>query len=301
MLIKISNPNDRKKVEEYLQAKNKFKNILKEEDNNKVDVEQNRVELFKPIIESNEKIYNELKEDKNKMIDTLNRLKIQDKQPEKTNEKETIEQSVKKTGVIEVGNIIAKYLKDNKDRSNARYSITHDNKTDLYKIGDLVVNIHNNNLEIGGKNYDSTLGLMELLTKTKPNLILITDTDKESYKQILLDSNGHHKKDSKDWASDRSDKWKFIKDELKLTEKNKTGSSIGKKVLPLKETLLQQFPVEILPSDVNSLMKMLQLSIASYRAGNKSEFNKINYILDELLRKRAIKKHDLIEFYKILK
>ena len=51
------------------------------EENIKNEIQEQRVELFKPIIESNVKIQNELREDKNKIIDVLNnfeKLKIED-------------------------------------------------------------------------------------------------------------------------------------------------------------------------------------------------------------------------------
>ena len=67
--------------------------------------------------------------------------------------------------------------------------------------------------------------------------------------------------------SDASDKWRFIKNEL--LSSTKTGSSVN---------------VELLPSNSHSLVEMLQLSIASYQSGNKNEYNKINAILDELLK-----------------
>ena len=43
---------------------------------------------------------------------------------------------------------------------------------------------------------------------------------------------------------------------------------------------------------------MLQLSIGSYQAGNKNEFNKIHSILDELVKMKKIKKRELKAIYK---
>ena len=72
---------------------------------------------------------------------------------------------------------------------------------------------------------------------------MISNEDKQFYKQILDDSNAIYQKfdsNQKRLNSDPSDKWRFIKNEL-LTS-TKTGSSIS---------------VELLPSNSNSLVEML--------------------------------------------
>jgi hypothetical protein len=148
---------------------------------------------------------------------------------------------------------------------------------------------------------------MELLIKKSPNFTIISESDKKFYKQILDDSNAIYKgfnSQSKRLNSDSSNKWEFIKNDLFSIAKQqfdstndednletsilineKNGSSIGQKV-------------ELLPSNPNSLLEMLQLSIASYQAGNKNEYNKINCILDELLKLKKIKKRELKTIYK---
>lgn len=56
--------------------------------------------------------------------------------------------------------------------------------------------------------------------------------------------------------------------------------------------------VTFLPSDPKELVKQLQLSLASYNAGNNGEFNKINAILDGLLKMKTITKNDYIKIHK---
>uniref|UniRef100_A0A1I7WHU1 Transcriptional regulator n=1 Tax=Heterorhabditis bacteriophora TaxID=37862 RepID=A0A1I7WHU1_HETBA len=56
--------------------------------------------------------------------------------------------------------------------------------------------------------------------------------------------------------------------------------------------------IDFLPSNPNSLLEMLQLSAESYQAGNENGFNKIHRILDELLKMKEIKKHELKTIYK---
>ncbi|CAP33455.1 Protein CBG15089 [Caenorhabditis briggsae] len=181
---------------------------------------------------------------------------------------------------ITVSKIIASYLQDDKEKSNAGYSLRYNKDSNQYTIGNKVVKFENNNIKINNVDYEATEGLMELLTKKSPNLVLISDYEKKSYQQILLCSDACYQgfdknAPNKRFNSDPSDKWKFIREHYfiksisSVSEKSVTGSS-----------------VDFLPSNVNSLIDMLRLSIGSYKAGNKNEYNKIHRILDELLFKQ---------------
>ena len=305
--IEIYDPKKRNEIiEENLRLRKKLQNKYEGHQITQNEIEENRVELFKPIIESNQILQNELIEDRNKIIETLrkassasetlnnfNQLKIEDKPIEKqsldNDRRESLAIEEKKSKDLVVSKLIANYLKDTTNRSNAGYSIRYDSEKNCYSIGNKVVEIENNNLKITDKIYNATNGLLELLLKKSPNFTLISDTDKQFYKEILMDSNGIHygfDSNNKRYNSDRSEKWKFIKNELFVTSNEinqKTGSSLN---------------VEFLPSDPNSLVEMLQLSIASYQAGNKNEYNKINCILDELVKIKTIKKRQLKTIYK---
>ena len=47
---------------------------------------------------------------------------------------------------------------------------------------------------VDGKRYKATQGLWELLTQSRPDKHLVTNQDKQAYKQILLQSNAHRVK-----------------------------------------------------------------------------------------------------------
>uniref|UniRef100_A0A8R1ERZ2 DUF8207 domain-containing protein n=1 Tax=Caenorhabditis japonica TaxID=281687 RepID=A0A8R1ERZ2_CAEJA len=126
---------------------------------------------------------------------------------------------------------------------------------------------------------------MELLTKKSPNLRKVQSDDTENYREILVCSNALYQgfdTTSKRYNADSSDKWKFIKDKYFVAKANTTvdGSSIS-----------------FIPSNVDSLIDSLRLSIGSFQAGNKSEYNKIHAILDELVKQKKIKKKDLGVIY----
>lgn len=51
---------------------------------------------------------------------------------------------------------------------------------------------------------------------------------------------------------------------------------------------------------MNSLIDQLRLSVASFKAGNNGEFNRINSILDELLKMKIFKERELRNVYKTI-
>ena len=56
--------------------------------------------------------------------------------------------------------------------------------------------------------------------------------------------------------------------------------------------------VTFLSNDPVALLNQLKLSLASKSAGNNGEYNKINAILDELLRQKIISKTDFIKIHR---
>jgi hypothetical protein len=186
--------------------------------------------------------------------------------------------------------LIKNYLSDPNDKSNAGYSIKYDATKRQYTIGNQGIKFDNNVMEIAGHPYEATEGLMILLTKKHLDMDKIIGEDKEDYKRILIDTNALYQtfdpNISKRLNSDSSEKWKFISTELFPDLVKKKGGTIGDK------------NTTFLPSDPNSLINQLQLSIASYTAGNNGEYNKINSILDELLKQKIITKN---EYEKIIR
>jgi hypothetical protein len=125
---------------------------------------------------------------------------------------------------------------------------------------------------------------MELLTKKDPDMDKIFEEDKVDYKRIIIDTNALYQNfdsSTKKVISNGSEKWKIIRNELFPNLFKKTGGKLKN--------------ITFLPSDPISLIDQLQLSIASYTAGNNGEYNKIYSILDELLKQKIITKNDYVK------
>ena len=68
----------------------------------------------------------------------------------------------------------------------------YQNKTDgSFKIGSSTFKYTDKNMLVDDRMYNATQGLWELLTKSKPDKNAVTFQDKQTYKQILLQSNAH--------------------------------------------------------------------------------------------------------------
>ena len=289
--VEIYNPKKRNEIiQNYLQNRKEHKVKNFQERNDLENIEDHRIEVFKPILESNKKLQEEIIDEKNKIVETLNQLKptvglsptIQPKAIQNTPSPKSLTPS--RTDIV-VSNLIASYLQDNSDKNNAGYSLRFDTRKKKYTIGNKDISFDNNIIKIDDSEYVATPGLLELLIKKSPNLSKLTQSDKQNYREILFCSNALYQgfdNTSKRYNADASGKWKFIKSNYFVAKQQgqsqdtSTGSSI-----------------DFLPSNVDSLINSLRLSIGSYQAGNKSEFNKIHAILDELLRQKKIKKKDL--------
>jgi hypothetical protein len=277
MFILIDDPKKRDKiVEDFLKTRKNIKQNFEQDRISNIGFREETQKLFKPITES-------ITEQKSSILN-----KISDNEKLLASNQGKIYQKLKQLPAITESKHIM--VSDNTERSNAGYSIRYDATKKQHTIGNSVINFDNNVMEIAGHRYEATEGLMELLTKIDPDMDKIIEEDKVDYKRILIDTNAIYQtfdpNISKKKNSDRSEKWKFISTELFPDLVKKKRGTIGDK------------NTTFLPSDPNSLINQLQLSIASYTAGNNGEYNKINSILDELLKQKVITKN---KYKKIIK
>ncbi|CAP39128.1 Protein CBG22567 [Caenorhabditis briggsae] len=306
-VVEINDPKRRNEiVNNFLKNRKEHKIKNLQERSDLEHVEDYRIEVFKPILESNKKLQEEIIDEKNKIVETLNNFKSPSQlsigppstSTPKTNRKSLIKQpsvvlppSLPSSSPPQVvSNLIVSYLQDNSDRSNAGYSIKFNKAEKKYAIGNKDITFDQNIIKVNNEEYTATEGLMELLLKKSPDLNKITTKDSSNYQKILLCSNALYQgfdKESKRYNSDSSDKWKFIKSKYFVA---KTPTTAG-------TSSTSGSSISFIPSNTNSLIDLLRLSIGSYQAGNKDEYNKIHAMLDELVKQKVIKKKDLGVIY----
>jgi len=107
--------------------------------------------------------------------------------------------------IMTIGNIARGYLSYSLEKdqiADHTYGLRYDNMA--YKIGNKIVEIKINDIIIDDTLYKGTQGLWELITLKKPKEY--THNDLDTYKAILLETNGHLK-NYKDGAQMSSNKY----------------------------------------------------------------------------------------------
>lgn len=214
---------------------------------------------------------------------------------------------------LNLGSISGKYISEiykALEYDNA-YGIKYVGGSD-FKIGNTLVKINNNNIEVEGKSYTGTEGLWKLLTLKNPGNVSITDLD--TYKEIMIKTKAFLKEDGT-VKSNRGNKYATIikpiyneynlMKELKSTMKEvkekknairekrrslKSESDVGKDILGTG--------FKFISSDPNELLNRHKILFLQMQAGNTNVFNELQAINDQLYKLNIFDK-EMIELLNI--
>ena len=179
--------------------------------------------------------------------------------------------------IMTIGNIARGYLSHSLEKEQVAdhtYGLRYDNMA--YKIGNKIVEIKNNDLIIDDTPYKGTQGLWELITLKKPREY--TQNDLDTYKAILLQTNGHLK-NYKDGAQMSSNKYpKYLNIIKPLFE------STGEGLMVANDNKIEQRYWD----DPNELVDRLRILHLSKNAGNTGVHNEMESIIEELLERKII-------------
>lgn len=153
-----------------------------------------------------------------------------------------------------------------------------------FRIGDKPIKFKDDKIVFeDGNTMKTSMGLLELIFKVNPNEDLITPTDKEKYKNLILLTNAH-RKHYKEINDIRNKDPKYIHVISKLLNEH------GGQGLPefMVEKKCKSSIDYLYYKDVNKLVERLQLLTASRLAGNTNHSNEILSILDELRENKII-------------
>src|SRR5436190_2284081 len=179
--------------------------------------------------------------------------------------------------IMTIGNIARGYLSYSLEKeqiADHTYGLRYDNMA--YKIGNKVVEIKINDIIIGDTLYKGTQGLWELITLKKPKEY--TRNDLDTYKAILLQTNGHLK-NYKDGAQMSSNKYpKYLNIIKPLFE------STGEGLMVANDNKIEQRYWD----DPNELVDRLRILHLSKIAGNTGVHNEMESIIEELLERKII-------------
>ena len=175
---------------------------------------------------------------------------------------------------INIGPSIGKYLIKSYGKEYGNKTYGFKNKDKYFFIGNSRAKFEGDNLEIGGKFYKGTPGLLDLISMDKPQIEDARKTVKGNYLELLKETGALY-------GLDKNGKLK-----MKAPGSKKCGNVIkpfrDEKKLQRQEELETLGRGSILPSDPNAFCERLELLMASKQAGNTGLRNEIVSICDEL-------------------
>jgi len=286
--LKINDPAERDRiVAEFLKTKKNIQQNYLSEKLGDIGQQQELTKLYKPIIDSQSGIAKELSSIKENTIATTNALKalpsslkaIQFQQQPAIEAYDDDDDSVEDYKMADYGPLAVKYLDpyfSNKKKGVDKTFGIHREDGKFY-IGPTPITIDGDYITVGDKTYEGTDGLWEYVTKTDPDESIIDENDRANYKEILIATKAMHQESNPNKPrSGPGSKWKkHVKPIWEEWVEEKSSSTVGEGVV-------------VIPQDPNALVPMLNLLMASFRAGNTGARNEIVGICDELLRQGQI-------------
>jgi len=276
--LKIHDPKKRDLiVEDFLKTKRNIQENFLSERLGDISVQREMSKVFRPITETQkdvkESLLSELKPIRENLKElpaiTFPQLQAIAAPPEEDED------------VMRVGKIAHQYLsnyaaKQDVDKTFGIYKNPIDKQ---YYIGNIPIDIREDNLVIDDKEFEGTPGLWELIISKKPDQNIYSQKDFDNYAKILVETSALKQNNNPTETvpkSSRGWKWKNILRGIWKDRSKYEGEGIG----------------VVIPSDPNVLADRLELLLASKAAGNTGVRNEIVTICDELLRQKAMTKPD---------
>ena len=273
--LKITNPDERDAiVEDYIKTKKRIRENDLRDKTIQLESKSELLRTTKPITEA-------LSSVSKNITDELLSLKEGITLPQQLAIQEVIPQVDKPLMLQQaqrelLGPLAKEYLSSSLSNVNDPTFGIHGRGSKCY-IGNSEVNFDGDNLIIGGRPYEGTRGLWELIQMKNPNHEVSTDEDLQNYETIILDSDVLHAEsdpNNRRPRSSRSEKWNTILKPMWERWRDSTKKK-GK-------------GINSLPCDANALVNRLDLLMSSKAAGNTGLRNEIIDICDELKRRNMI-------------
>jgi hypothetical protein len=218
--LKITDPKKRDLiVAEYLKTKRNIQNAQLEERLGAQDTLATLVKQFKPVTDSQaaltQGIISELGPIKEGIRDLPKALalpqfpSITGVWPADDDTGPTEEEQDKPEYI---GDIAAKYLRKFATKDADKVYGIYDKDGQFY-IGDTRIGVIGDNIVVGGREYEGTPGLWELIVNKIPSDEVYTAEDYENYGKILVGTNALRKGNSKDSTTPKASrgwKWKYL-------------------------------------------------------------------------------------------
>ena len=260
-------------TEELIKTGNQIRDKYRALRKGKLAYENLRTEQWKPVVEPLKELVEESKKNPNL-------LQVENVLPH------TPQRPLRQIGhtprplsphVRRLGSLATFHLSIHMSRSNEAdhtYGIRFENAA--HKIGNKVIEIVDDDIIIGDIRYKGTLGLWELVTLKKPKNYTQDDLDK--YKEMLIQTSAHHKSYNPDSALSANSGSKY----MQIIRPLFTQTGDGIKIASDNKTEFEYW------HDPNTLIDELRLLHYSQQAGNTGVSDKIQSIINTLLKNKII-------------
>ena len=265
--LKITDPNKRDfLVQEYLKTKKSVQQNYVNERTGEIDTQKDLAKFFKPIIVSQKTTAQDLaKEITQPISKALLPITEGVRKAVSFPTYPSIQayDDISDTGILYLGDIATQYLRQfaSLQKTNKSYGI-YDRDGKFY-IGNTPVEISNNNIRVGDKEYQGTPGLWELLVMDQPDQDIFSPEDHRNYSEILIKTSAIRQRNDPNSSrpkASRSEKWTKLVKPIWETRARYEGNGI---------------PSVILPGDPNALIDRFDLLMASKAAGNTGVRNEL--------------------------
>ena len=185
--LKISDPVKRDSiVKEFLELKKNIRDNLLSERTGEQQLQTDFSKFFKPITETQKATAREITEELKPIKEGLENLPQAITFPAYPSIKAPKE-GMQYYGKVAVENLRKFTTKDEADRTFGIYD-----KDSKFYIGDSEVVINDNNINVGGEEYEGAPGLWELIVSKDPSNITYTDEDYKNYAKLMVRTNALH-------------------------------------------------------------------------------------------------------------
>ncbi|XP_031342631.1 uncharacterized protein LOC116170400 isoform X2 [Photinus pyralis] len=186
---------------------------------------------------------------------------------------------------------VERMIRDTSNAIDTTFGIHYDVETDKWTMGRTPVTISDEDLVVNGIRYKGTAGLYELIIMNEPNESLVSNQDRNNYKQIIIATHvARRNYDPTDQIrGNKSKKYKLIIKPLLKEEEEETKRGRAKSGSGIFKELGRPTEYKYWNS-VHELIRDLEVLWGEKMAGNTGVQNDIISIVEELYEEGYIKK-----------
>ena len=280
--LKITDPSKcEAMIKDYLETRKRIKSNMIAKKVREMETQSELTKFFKPITETQKATAKEITEGLKAIKEGIEKI------PGAIMFPAFPSIDISEEDILKLGPVATKALRKFLRKGEPDQTFGIRDEDGKFYIGGKQVDIKDNNIIVGDKEYEGTPGLWDLIVSQKPNEEIIMRKDLENYENLMHKTNSLYKNNDptqkRPKGNYRGDAWEKVKKFWANREKY-TGSGIV-----------------VIPSDPNALLERLDLLLAGQEAWDTGVRNELVSICDELKRQGVINANEYKKLNSIIK